>query len=328
MSKRNLSQRQLERIRQLQGARSNRAAARLEEALAEGPLGEEQPGLVISHFGTQLDVEGAAGEVHRCHFRANLGALVTGDEVIFRAGDPTGVVVAVQPRRSLLERPDAYGKLRPVAANIDQIGLVIAPEPLPHGNLIDRYLVAAEHACIAPFLVLNKTDLDTSPIEALVERYARVGYEVLRASVRGADGLQALKARLDQRNSALVGQSGVGKSSLIKALLPGEEIRVGALSHAEAKGRHTTTTARLFHLAAGGNLIDSPGIREFGMQHLDRQTLIEGFREFRPLLGHCRFRDCRHRNEPGCALLAAIARGDISPARVASFRQLLEEAGD
>ncbi len=325
MSKRKLSQRQLGRIRHLQEERAIRARSKVEEALADGQLGAEQAGLVISHFGTQLDVEAGDGAIHRCHFRANLGALVTGDEVIFRAGEPIGVVVAVLPRRSLLERPDAYGKLRPVAANIDQIGLVIAPEPMPHGNLIDRYLVAAEHAGIEPFLVVNKTDLATAGIDELVDRYARVGYQVLRASVRGADGLAALQARLDQRNSALVGQSGVGKSSLIKALLPGEDIRVGQLSHAESKGRHTTTTARLFRLPSGGNLIDSPGIREFGMQHLDEEAITHGFREFLPHLGHCRFRDCRHRNEPGCALLAAELRGELSPERLASYRQMLDE---
>ena len=322
MSKRHLSDQQKQRIRHQQ----HRRAARALETSGDA-TGDTLHGLVISHFGKQLDVESQDGTTHRCHFRANLGQLVTGDEVVFRTGEPVGVVEAALPRRSLLERPDAFGRLRPIAANVDLIGIVIAPEPSPHGNLIDRYLVAAEACGMEPCLILNKTDLATETLLPLLEGYQQLGYRTLLASTRSREGLDGLKALLDRRNSVLVGQSGVGKSSLIKALLPDEDIRIGELSRGEVKGTHTTTTARLFHLPSGGNLIDSPGIREFGVEHLGESAIIAGFREFHPYLGHCRFRDCRHRQEPGCALQTAVEQGAISPARLASFRQMLNDGG-
>ncbi|GAB2797192.1 small ribosomal subunit biogenesis GTPase RsgA [Halomonas shantousis] len=296
-----------------------------------GEYGPERPGRVIAHFGRTLDVEATDtrenASLHRCHLRANLDALVTGDRVVWReAGDGSGVVVAKGERDNVLERPDPRGQLKPVAANIDQILIVFAVEPAPHANLIDRYLVAAEATGITPVLVLNKVDLlpaEGGELRALLGRYAALGYGVVSATTQHAHGLDALHERLTGRTSVFVGQSGVGKSSLIGRLLPDEELRVGALSVDSRKGTHTTTTARLYHLPAGGDLIDSPGIREFGLVHLDERQVTEGFIEFREFLGHCRFRDCRHDNEPGCALLEAIERGDIAPERFASYRQIL-----
>jgi ribosome biogenesis GTPase len=333
MSKRKLSRQQSWRIKKIQEERAQRAAKRadrVDKQLNEGELGPEQQGLVIAHYGKQVDVEcqqgEQVGEIFRCHLRANLDTLVTGDQVIWRAGNPTGVVVANQPRHSVLSRPDAHGQLRPVAANIDYIVLVIAPEPEPHANLIDRYLVAAESVGIEPLILLNKVDLlndnNQAAIEELLSIYPRIGYRVLQASTKNLNGLEELKAILKDRTSVFVGQSGVGKSSLINALLPGVDIKVGELSRGQAKGTHTTTTAKLFHFPDGGDLIDSPGIREFGLWHMDREQVLNGFVEFRPYLGHCKFRDCQHQSEPGCELLQALGDGKISERRLESFERI------
>jgi len=333
MSKRKLTRRQAWRVEKIQQERAARASRRdqvVDEQLEGGDLGSEQHGLIISHFGRQVDVEALDGEnagtLHRCHMRTNLGQLVTGDRVIWRPATEGGVVVAQLPRHSELMRPNPQAELRPVAANIDFIVVTVAVEPTPYANLIDRYLVAAELSGIEPVILLNKTDLlndgNRDEILGLLAGYERIGYRVLQASTASAHGLDALKRLLNDRISVFVGQSGVGKSSLINALLPGVDLRVGELSAQTRKGRHTTTTARLFHFPDGGDLIDSPGIREFGLWHLQPERLIEGFREFRPYLGHCRFRDCRHEQEPGCAIKAAIEQHEISESRVRSYQHI------
>ena len=334
MSKRKLTRRQSWRIQKIQDERKARAQKRenqIEQELQSDDLGSEQPGLIIAHYGSQLDIEpiGKPGETYRCHLRANLPPLVTGDRIIWRSGNKgLGVVVALEERDSLLSRPDMHGQLRPVAANIDYIVLVIAPAPIPHANLIDRYLVAAETVGIEPVILLNKTDLlednvTRQAIDDMMARYEQIGYRVLRASTRSEDGLVALKDLLNEHTSVFVGQSGVGKSSLVNVLLPGVDIRVGALSEATGKGTHTTTAAKLFHFPAGGTLIDSPGIREFGLWHMEPEQVLEGFKDFRPFLGYCKFRDCNHDKEPGCAIQEALEKGEILPERFASYKHIL-----
>jgi len=330
MGKRKLSRRQAWRIEKVREERAQRAARRdalAGESIAGGELGPEREGLVVAHYGTQVEVESAPGCGRRCHLRANLEGLVTGDRVVWCEGDPTGVVVAQLPRNSELSRPDPQGRLRPVAANIDLIVVVIAPFPEPHANLIDRYLVAAETLAIEPVLLLNKTDLlDRQPglrdrMHALLALYPTLGYRLIHTAATARDHGELVEV-LRNRTSVLVGQSGVGKSSLVNLLVPDAGLRTGELSGDLHKGTHTTTSARLLHLDCGGSLIDSPGIREFGLWHMDREAVAAGFREFRPFLGHCRFRDCRHESEPDCAILAAAATGAISRRRMDSYRHI------
>lgn len=332
MAKRLLNRRQRWRIDKIQEDRNLRAKQReskLQEELAGGDFGEEQLGLVIAHFGVQAEVESSQGERYRCYLRANLPVLVTGDKVVWRAGNQqNGIITAVQPRVSELCRTDSSGRLKAIAANVDLLVIVFAPLPTPYANLLDRYLIAAEHAAIKPLLLFNKIDLvndqNKAELGALLSIYRSLNYQILEVSKFLPETMQQLQTALNSQMSVFVGQSGVGKSSLINTLLPEAALRVGELSELTNKGAHTTTTAKLFHLPLGGNLIDSPGIRDFALSHVNKDIVEQGFIEFKPFLGHCKFRNCKHQQEPGCALLEAINKGKINPKRMASYRHILE----
>ena len=330
MSKRKLTRRQQWRIEKIQQEKAKRAQRQDSAVNADQLSTQEEPGLVISHLGKRILVEPEAGQTSiPCHFRANINAIVTGDRVAFRRDDHgQGVVESLLPRTSLLARPDVRGQLKPVASNIDFMILVITPEPAPSSILIDRYLVAAELQQIPVRILLNKQDLLTpanqASIEQLLARYQRIGYATWQCSTRTGQGLEQLQGQLDQHTSVFVGQSGVGKSSLVNALLPAANAAVGELSEQSRLGRHTTTNAHLFHFPTGGNLIDSPGIREFGLWHIEPEQVIEGFVDFSPWRFQCRFRDCRHQQEPGCALREAAARGDVDSQRLHNYFAICE----
>ena len=288
-------------------------------------------GRVVAHHGRQVVVEDVALGLIPCHVRKRLGQVVCGDRVRWERTAPgQGVVVSVAPRRNLLARPDPRGKPRPLAANIDQILVVVAPRPPFSERLIDRYLVAAELAGTETAIVINKADLlglkARAEVAERLRRYPDIGYPVTFAHTRSREGVATLDALLSNRTSILVGQSGVGKSSLVRALLPDQEVRVSALSDATGLGRHTTTHTALYPLPGGGSLIDSPGVRDFQLWQVEPRELQKGFREFRSYLGRCRFNDCLHRGEPGCAVEAAVASGEIAHARLESYRELLTRA--
>lgn len=288
----------------------------------------EQSGLVISYFGNSVAVEAADGQVFQCQLRRNQELPVVGDKVIWQlAPSGTGTISSILPRQSLLARGDSRGGSRPMAANLDCMLIVMAPPPIFSEYLVDRYLVAAELLGIEPILVMNKVDLlDEAGQEATLARlrpYAEVPYPVVLSSVHALDGLTTLKAALVGKTAVLVGPSGVGKSSIIRALGV-SEIKVGEVT-AKGAGKHTTTATRLYHLPDGANLIDSPGVREFNLWPVTIQEVLRGFKEFKDY-GGCRFRDCQHTAEPGCTVQMAVADGKISTDRYQSYQTLMKEA--
>jgi ribosome biogenesis GTPase / thiamine phosphate phosphatase len=295
-------------------------------------MSETRAGRIVISYGQEAIVE-ADGVLQSCRLRRSVGRPVCGDYVHWRASSASdGVIEKIDPRRNVVARPDYRAKLRPLAANVDLMVVVIATEPGFTRELIDRYLVLAASLQLAAALWVGKVDLlseaDHRRLEDTLGQYRTLGYPLLYGSAKTGAGLDALQQQLRERTSVLVGQSGVGKSSLVNKLLPDLDIRVGALSHASGLGRHTTTETTLYHLPGGGDLIDSPGIRTLRLGHLTPQQIEAGFIELRAYSGRCRFRDCRHVHEPGCALKAAAEEGAISMARLASFRAIVaaEEA--
>ena len=296
-------------------------------------LGGQEEGLVISRYGQHADIEDNEGTVFRCNIRRTAGSLVTGDKVVWRRGNEvlsgiSGVVEAVHERSSELTRPDFYDGIKVVAANIDQIFIVSSIVPAFSTQIVDRYLVAAEDVEIKPIIVLNKIDLlDDEGMELLDEMlapYREIGYQVIMLSSKTGVGVGELNDMLKDSVSIFVGQSGVGKSSLINALMPNAELQVGDVSDNSGLGMHTTTTAKLLHFEHGGDLIDSPGVREFGLWHLDPERIAWCFIEFREFLGGCKFRDCKHRDDPGCILAQAVEDDKIDLERFENYHRILD----
>ncbi|MGD2119117.1 MAG: small ribosomal subunit biogenesis GTPase RsgA [Chromatiales bacterium] len=327
MAKRRLSGQQKRRIAQIQQQRRERLASRAEQALDARQESQPLSGTVIARHGQNLVVQDQQQNLFHCLSRQNIGDVACGDEVVWeQTGDGEGVVTALLPRKTLLSRPTFSSEDKPLAANISQLVIVIAPEPEPSEYLIDQYLVAATRIGVKAIIALNKADLlDDSQWQAMQQRlnhYRDIGYDFIRISARQADGLKPLLDKLAGETSILVGQSGVGKSSLTNALIPDLDLQTNRLSQRSGLGQHTTSASTLYHLPQGGRLIDSPGVRSFRLGDIDREELENGFVEFHDYLGHCRFSNCSHSNEPGCALIAAVEAGKIHPQRLENFRHM------
>lgn len=301
-------------------------------------LESAREGLVITRFGQHADIEDPeTGIIHRCNLRRSIQSLVSGDRVVWRPGVEAlqgiaGVVEAVHERESMLTRPDYYDGVKAVAANVNQIIIVSAVLPELSLNIIDRYLIAAETVGIPPLIVLNKVDLleteDRKQVEETLALYQEIGYEVRLVSSETGEGLDGLREDLKGHISIFAGQSGVGKSSLVNSLMPEVDAEVGDVSENSGLGQHTTTAARLYHFPDGGDLIDSPGVREFGLWHLEPEQVTEAFVEFREYLGGCKFRDCKHGNDPGCIIREAVEEGKIHQARYDSYHKIIDSMSE
>jgi ribosome biogenesis GTPase len=283
----------------------------------------ERRGLIVARHRREVVVEDATGQNWQGLMRGRQIRPLTGDEVLFDIeSDGTVVIESLLPRRTVLERSDSRGRPEGVAANVTLLVIVAAREPAPDWQLVDRYLVAAALMRIEAAIVLNKCDLGDSAFERPIQTYSRIPYPVFRTSTVLHRGLSELAQLMSEHRSVLVGQSGAGKSSLLNALLASETQAVQSLSRRRLLGRHTTTAAVLHRLPDGGELIDSPGVRRYAPVIADPGTLAAGFLEFRPQLGQCRFNDCRHIGDAGCAIRAAVDRGDIEPERYRSYLNL------
>ena len=333
MAKRRISEQQKRRIESIQQKRREKSSNNQKEKqlqLEKQGLGPEQPGQVITNFGQSLIVEDAHQNLFRCVARQNLGAIVCGDYVIWQQSQNNdGVIVALQERKSLLQKPGFGGKLKPMSANIDQIIIVASVQPVANAYLIDRYLVAAENLPATPIILLNKIDLVNNDnrqfIDDIEAEYLAIDYQVIKTSNVIDQGFKQLLSALESKTSIFVGLSGVGKSSLINHLLPELDIRVGELSAASGEGTHTTTSSTLYNLPCGGKLIDSPGVRDFGLWNTSADSILHGFKEFRPFIGQCKFSNCRHDNEPDCAIKNAFQAEKISARRFKNYKKILAE---
>lgn len=231
------------------------------------------------------------------------------------------------PRRGVLARREVGAqRAQPLAANVDQVIVVVAAaDPAPNPRLLDRLLVIAEANSLPPVIVVNKAELEPEGVQRLRQRYAHAGYQVLATSAKTGEGVEALRELLRDRASVLTGPSGAGKSTLLNAIQPGFNLRTGEISAYWSTGRHTTTAAELLPLDVGGYVVDTPGLREAGTWGIDPEELAACFPEFRPHLDRCRFDNCRHRSEPGCAVRAAAEAGTIDPDRLESYAKIYEE---
>ena len=281
-------------------------------------------GLVVAAYGKRYQVELADKSRVSCVTRGKKTDLACGDKVTIKLTDKAeGVVETCLERTSILYRSSTI-KSKTIATNVTQIIIVLATQPSFYEALLNRCLVAAEAAKIKPLIVLNKCDLsDADDAKSKLKLYQNLGYEVLHLSAKQA--IAELRPYLENHQSVLVGQSGMGKSTIINALLPDQNVRTQTMSEALDSGKHTTTAAHLYHLDSTSSLIDSPGLQEFGLNHLSQTDLELAFIEFRPYLGKCRFNNCKHTHEPDCAVAHATNTGEVSTRRLKFYQELSAE---
>ena len=299
-------------------ARADKAASKAESELDDE---KEYQGRVITRYGQRQLVEDENGIVFQSVSRQNIGFSVAGDKVLFqKTKHNDAIVTAIYPRDNELKRQDKL-----IAANIDQLWLVVAIEPHYEFELIDRYLIMAENSNLPIGIIVNKIELSTtkSKTENDFLNYQSLGYDVHFLSVKKQINLDFFKEQLINKSHIFLGQSGVGKSSLINSLIPDLQLRVNEISSKSKLGKHTTTNTTIYHIPSGGDLIDSPGVREFQLDSLTELEIKSGFKEFRALSDACRFRDCRHINEPNCAVKESLDQGKINPNRYQSYLNIL-----
>jgi ribosome biogenesis GTPase len=284
---------------------------------------------VISNFGHEILIRDESGENFRAVTRSQLPGLVSGDRVHWQlTDDHTAVIEQLVPRHGVLSRSTKNNPDKIVVSNVDKVLIVCAIKPAFKTGLIDRYLVACELAGITPVIIVNKADLLSEEkydkVVNTLSMYERIGYDIYYISTKEHSNITQLRQSLLNATAVLVGQSGVGKSSIIRTLVPNATPIIAAISEATNKGRHTTSNSTLYDIDLHTHIIDSPGIREFGLKPLSADELSHGFREFRPFIGQCKFRDCTHHQEPGCAIAQAVKAGKIAPQRWESYRSIAD----
>ena len=299
-------------------ARADKAALKVESQIHDD---DEYPGIVITRYGQRQLVEAENGDLFQSVSRQNIGFSVAGDRVLFqKTKHNEAIVTAIYPRETELKRQDKL-----IAANIDQLWLVVATEPHYEYELIDRYLIMAENSHLPIGIVVNKIELSDNQNKTISDfsHYASLDYDVHFLSVKKHTNLQAFKDQLINKSHIFLGQSGVGKSSLINSLIPDLELRINEISNKSKLGKHTTTNTTIYHIPSGGDLIDSPGVREFQLDELSEHEIKSGFKEFKALSGECRFRDCKHINEPNCSIKIAMEKGEINMNRYQSYLNII-----
>jgi ribosome biogenesis GTPase len=318
-----LTRRQKWRIKKIQQERIKRAH-KAGQTFDELPLDENkvQTGRVITRYGQRLLIEDTEQNRYQCTTRQNIAPAVAGDLVVFQPIDEhEGIVSALLDRNNELKRAHKL-----IAANVDTLWLVVAMEPHYQFELIDRYLIMAENTQLPINIIVNKIELTNNQkkVENDFSMYIKAGYAVHFLSVKSQSNLSFFKSSLQNKTHIFLGQSGVGKSSLVNYLLPNLDLRVNELSAKSKLGKHTTTNTTLYHIPSGGDLIDSPGVREFQLDNLTQQEVTQGFREFSPLKGLCKFRNCKHLHEPNCAIKQALKDGKIHLKRYESYQKIIE----
>lgn len=344
MAKRKLSKQQQRRIASKQ--KSKIENGQQQNSNLELDESSTQTARVISHHGRQLFAETEDFERIKCKIRQNLGDIACGDYVIVQQTlnntdasktetplaaqrEAQYVVVAVKDRTNLLKKTGFNNTIKPVAANIGQVVIVTSLKPKPNPYLIDRYLTAAENLPSRAIIIINKVDLmdheSKRQVDDLTALYQGIGYQVITSSIKQDIGIDEISEALSNTTSILVGLSGVGKSSIVKAILPKEEIRIGETSEATGEGKHTTTVSALYHLKDNGIIIDSPGVRDFTPTNKSIDEITQGFLDVRKFNGLCKFANCSHQNEPQCAMRQAVSDGKLNELRFENYLRLISE---